>query len=141
MALKIFLDSDVVISSLISSSGAAYLLINHIKNLELYISNLSLKELEVVVERLKIDKNLLTELVNNRFQKVALKDANEKIKHQYKDYVLDIDDAHIVAGAKEAQVRFLISYNLRHYKLDKIKEDFGIIVLTPAQFLQYLRSQ
>lgn len=140
MALQIFLDSDVIISSLISSAGAAYLLINNVKDLELYISNLSLKELEIVIERLNIEKNLLTELVSKRLQKVDLKGSSEKIKHQYKDYVLDIDDTHIVAGAEESQVRFLISYNLRHYKLDKIKEDFGIIVLTPAQFLQYLRS-
>ncbi len=140
MALKVFIDSDVVISSLISSEGAAYLLINNVLDLELYISNLSLKELEVVAERLKLEKNLLTELVSKRFQKVDLKDSNEKIKHLFDDYVLDIDDAHIAAGAKEGKVRFLISYNLRHYKLDKIKKDFGIIVLTPAQFLQYLRS-
>ena len=140
MTLQVFLDSDVVISSLISSSGAAYLLINSVKGLELYISNLSLKELKIVVERLSLDKNILTEVIDNRFQKVDLKDSNEKIKEQYGDYVLDIDDAHIVAGARTSQVRFLISYNLRHYKLDKIKEDFRIIVLTPAQFLQYLRS-
>ncbi len=140
MTLKIFLDSDVVISSLISNSGAAYLLINNVKDLDLYISNLSQIELEIVVERLSIDKNLLIEVVNNRFQKVNLEESNETIKEQYGDYVLDINDAHIVAGANKGQVRFLISYNLRHYKLDKIKADFGVIALTPAQFLQYLRS-
>ncbi len=140
MTLKIFLDSDVVITSLISDSGAAHLLINNVKDLELYISNLSLIELEIIVERLNIDKNLLIEVVNNRFQKVKLEKSNEKIKEQYGDYVLDINDAHIVAGANKGQVRFLITYNLRHYKLDKIKGDFGVIVLTPAQFLQYLRS-
>ncbi len=140
MAFKIFLDSDVIISSLISSSSAAYLLINNVKDLELYISNLSVKELEIVTERLILDEEQLTQIINSRCQKVDLKDSNKKIKDKYNNYILDINDAHIVAGAKEAKVRFLISYNLRHYKLDKIKEDFGVIVLTPAQFLQYLRS-
>ena len=140
MAFKTFLDSDVIISSLISSSGAAYLLINNVQDLELHISNLSVKELEIVVERLNLGKDQFNQIISNRCQKVELKDSNQKIKEKYKDYVLDIDDAHIISGAKEAKVRFLISYNLRHYKLDKIKADFGIIVMTPAQLLQYLRS-
>lgn len=141
MALKLFLDSDVIISSFLSSSGAAYLLIHDVGELDLYISNLSLKELSIVVDRLEIDKNLLNQVIAKRIQETTLKNSNKVIRAKYSDYVLDINDAHIVAGAKESQVRFLITYNLRHYKSDKIKEDFGIIVLTPAQFLQYLRSQ
>ncbi|MDE2025262.1 MAG: hypothetical protein KGJ07_02110 [Patescibacteria group bacterium] len=42
---------------------------------------------------------------------VQLKDSISTIKTEFAQYVLDIDDAHIAAGAKEAQVQFLISYN------------------------------
>ena len=45
MPLKVFVDSDVIISSLISSTGAACILLNQ-KDLDLFISNVSLKELE-----------------------------------------------------------------------------------------------
>lgn len=140
MAFRIFLDSDVVISSLISSSGAAYLLINQVENLKLHISNFSLKELEVVTDRLRIERNQLMQVINGRCKTINLKESNKKLKKKYTSYVLDINDAHIVAGSKAAGVRFLVSYNLKHYKLDRIKTDFGIIVLTPAQLLQYLRS-
>lgn len=140
MAFQIFLDSDIIISSLISSSGAAYFLINNVKDLELYISNFSLKELEIVAERLGIDRNQLIQVTGSRCKKIDLKESNKDIKKKYLDYVLDIKDAHIIAGSKKARVRFLVSYNLRHYKLDRTKKDFGIIVLTPAQLLQYLRS-
>lgn len=140
MTLKVFLDSDVVISSLISSLGAAYLLIRNTKDLELFISNLSLKELEEVTVRLNLDKNFLLSLVRANFRILELKTTNRKLKEKYKDYVLDPDDAHILAGAIEGKVRFLISYNIRHFKTDKIKRDFNIFVLTPGHFIQYLRS-
>ena len=52
----------------------------------------------------------------------------------------DPNDAHIIAGAVKAKAQFLLTYNLKDYKIDKIKKDFGIIVTTPAKFLQYLRS-
>lgn len=139
MASRIFLDSDVIVSSLISSSGAAYFLINKTQDLETYISNLSLKELEVVMKRLSIDKTRLLKTVS-KCKKVDLKWSNEDLKKEYQDYVFDTNDAHIVAGSRKTKVAFLISYNLRDYNLNKIKQDFGIIVLTPAQFLQYLRS-
>lgn len=64
----------------------------------------------------------------------------EKIHKDFKDYTWDPDDAHIVAGAAEAKTKFLLTYNIRHFNIQKIKEDFDITVLTPAQYLQYLRS-
>ena len=62
------------------------------------------------------------------------------LKKIYGGYVSDIKDIHIVAGAVISKADFLISYNLKHYHQDKIKQDFKIILLTPARFLQYLRS-
>lgn len=140
MALKIFLDSDVVISSLISNLGAAYLLIHSTKDLERFISNLSLKELEEVAPRLNLDRNSFLNLVKANLKTLELETTNIKLKEKYKDYVLDPDDAHILAGAIEGKVKFLISYNIRHYKVDKIRKDFNMFILTPGHFIQYLRS-
>ncbi len=50
------------------------------------------------------------------------------------------NDAHIVLGAKQAKGKFLVTYNIKHFLVEKIREDVGIIVLTPAFLLQYLRS-
>lgn len=137
--MRVFTDSDVVISSLISKKGAAYLLINQ-SNLKLFVSNYSKEELERVVDRLDLSKNKLKSLLKRKFKTVKLVSELEKIKEQFIDYVLDSNDAHIVAGAKKAKSRFLISYNIRHYKQEKIIKDFNIIVTTPAKLLQYLRS-
>lgn len=140
MPHTLFADSDVVISSILSSTGAAYLLIHQTKGIKLYISNLSQKELEIVATRLKISQNELIVLLKNRFDIVDLKLTHEETSKEYKNYVSDINDAHIIFGAKEAKVRFLITYNLKDYKIEKIKQDFNILVMTPGQFIQYLRS-
>ncbi|MDD5147398.1 MAG: PIN domain-containing protein [Candidatus Daviesbacteria bacterium] len=140
MFKKVFIDSDVVISSLISSSGAANLLLSSITNLKLYISNVSQKELIEVADRLGLDQTELKNLLKRSFKKVYLKQQLKEIKVKYSEYIVDQDDAHIIAGAKKAKVNYLISYNTKHFKIDKIKEDFNIMVMAPANFLQYLRS-
>lgn len=140
MLLKVFVDSDVVISSLISSTGAAFLLLNQTKDLNLFVSNISIKELQEVSERLDLDQEQLKNLINNRFTVVQLKETIQQIKTTYLKYVLDTDDTHIVAGARIEKVQFLISYNTKHFKADRLKDDFNITLMTPANFLQYLRS-
>lgn len=138
--MRIFIDSDVVISSLISSSGAAYFLLNQ-SQMRPVISSISLMELRIVVKRMKIESEKLETLVKNNFEVFPLPKELGEIKEEYVQYVIDIDDAHIVAGAHSAKVKYLISYNLKHFKKDKMKNELGLILLTPALFLQYLRSQ
>lgn len=137
--LKVFVDSDVVISSLISETGAAHLLINQ-TDLEPIISNFSTEEQEIVVERLELDKGDWNKLVKTKFQTISLKESKANLIKQFNQYVHDINDAHIVAGAKKSKVKFLITYNIRDFKSEAIKQKLGITILTPARFLQYLRS-
>ena len=137
--ITVFVDSDVVISSLISKLGAAYFLINE-TSLKFFISNISLKELKVVVKKLGLKNEALERLVKKQFYITSLKTDLKKIEEKYKDYVMDINDSHIIAGVVKSKVKFLITYNLRHFNVDKIKRDFDILIMTPARFLQYLRS-
>jgi predicted nucleic acid-binding protein len=137
--IRVFVDSDVIISSLISEFGAAYFLLNNTKSVELYISNLSILELERVVKRLNIKSDVLNTFIATRLTTVKIDLPYLKIQQQFSDYVRDTHDAHIVAGAKKARADFLISYNIRHFVPEKLREDFQIILLTPGLFLQYLR--
>ena len=135
-----FVDSDVVISSLLSKKGASFFLF-HLTKISLFISSLSIKELEIVVKRLNINRQKLNSLIEKRLKVVILKETKEIIKKKYQNYVLDQNDAHVIAGAVAAKTKFLLTYNLKHYKKEKIKDDFDIIIFPPAAFLQYLRSQ
>ena len=137
--MKVFVDSDVIISSLLSEKGAAYLLLKS-DNITPIISNISRNEIEIVVERLNIDQSKLKKLLK-QLKRINLPLTLDKVEKKFSQYVTVIYDAHIVAGAIEGRVTFLITYNIRHFKIDKIKEDLNIIVMTPGQFIQYLRSR
>lgn len=137
--VKIFVDSDVVVSSLISTKGAAHLLLNEQES-DFVISDFSKVELERVVNELNLSRNKPRNLIKKRLKIIKLETDLEKMKKDFQNYTSDVDDTHIVAGAAKAKVRFLLTYNIKHFHRQKISEDFGITVLTPAQYLQYLRS-
>lgn len=139
MTKKVFVDSDIIISSLISSKGAAHLLLKEQKG-NFIISNISKKELEKVVKRLRLEQSQLQNLIKNSLKTVNLREEIRVIKEKFKGYTSDLNDTHIVAGAAKSKARFLLTYNIRHFSAQRIKEDFNITVLTPAQYLQYLRS-
>jgi len=138
--LRVFVDSDVVISSLISSSGAAFLLLNQSKKHKLLVSNISVKEMRIVVLRMRLGISKLDELLEERLIIIKLKQKAVEFRKTYGNYVTDVNDAHIVAGAVIAKAKFLITYNVRHYKTEKIRSKLEIVILTPAKYLQYLRS-
>lgn len=138
--IKVFVDSDVLISSLISQSGAANMLVQQRTDLKLFISNLSVTECIRVANRLGLEEAKLKKLIEDRLNVIDLGKENQDIKTGYQKYTYDPNDAHIVAGGDKAKASFLISYNIRHFKADKIKSELGIIILKPANLLQYLRS-
>jgi predicted nucleic acid-binding protein len=138
--MRVFVDSDVIISSLLSTQGAAYLLL-HTAPLTPIISDVSLQEIRTVASRLGIEKNAVAALVKDRLTVQALTHSPEEIQQAFASFVTDPNDAHIVAGAKSATARFLITYNLKHYRRDIIQEQLGVTIIPPARFLQFLRSR
>lgn len=138
--ITVFADSDVIISSLLSKTGASYLLLQS-KKTNLTISDLSIKELDRVVNKLRIN----TENLKNRIEALKIivdtKKTTKAIEKEFGEYTSHKDDSHVVFGAIKSKAKFLITYNLKHYKRDKIKDELGVLVMTPALFLQYLRSR
>ena len=116
------------------------MLLHSAEGVELYVSNFSVEELEKVVNRLKLDSEILRNVLGSRLSSVKINQPYKKVQQEFDNYVRGADDAHIVAGAKEASVMFLVSYNVRHFESEKLRQDFQIILLTPGLFLQYLRS-
>lgn len=136
--LTVFFDSDVIISSLISKKGASFILVNN-KKITKYISNISLKEIKIVIKRMKLNLRSFESILVS-FEIIKIKDNLDEIKNKYNKFVTDKNDAHIICGVKESMANFLITYNLKHFNKDLIKQNLKIITFTPALFLQYLRS-
>ncbi len=137
--IRVFLDSDVVISSLLSSKGASYALIQLKNRVTRFISSYSLRETELVLDRMGISSEKLTPM-KKQVSIVSVSKSNENIKKEYSLFVLDENDSHIVAGAVEAKAHYLVTYNAKHFKREDIRKEFSIQVISPGLFLQYLRS-
>ena len=138
--VNVFLDSDVVVSSLISNNGASYQLVYN-NNVICFISNISYQELLLVVKKLKLDDNKLKIVTKKRFKIIRIVENLKKIKIRYRIFTKDLNDTHIVAGAVESKANFLITYNIKDFEINKIKEKFNIKIMTPGTFLQFLRSK
>ena len=131
--IKILIDTDVLISSLLSETGAAHWILNNEIDIAIFSSDLILTEVEKIRSRLGIANTISNKVFNNILQVTP-----NQLSH-YKNYVYDINDRHVVASADLTNVQYLITYNIKDYNTDKISKDLNIIILTPGNFLQYLR--
>lgn len=138
--MRIFIDSDVVIASILSERGASYFLLHAPLHVDRYISNYSLSELSVVIKRKSLDYNSLDMLLASGVEVFQMRENLNSIKRKFNKYTLDIDDCHIIAGCINSSSTFLITHNTKHYKTELIKRDFGIITMKPGRFLQYVRG-
>lgn len=137
--IKVFLDTDVLISALLSQKGASFILINK-TGIKKIISKTIIEELNEVSKRENISKAKGLAILK-KTKKTLLLLSKEKLLKTYSKYVFDEEDSHVVAGAHISKSDFLLTYNIRHYHVVKIKNDLGIKVVRPGDFLQYLRSQ
>lgn len=137
--IQVFLDSDVIISSLLSKTGASHEIAKNSK-VNKIISKFVEREIKEVSKRLKIKKTNVKKVLQNTKQ-VSIDLTKENIVKKYKKYVFHEQDSHVVAGAYKSKSRFLLTHNTRHYKVNKIRNELGILVMKPGYFLQYLRSR
>lgn len=137
--IKVFLDTDVVISALLSETGASYKLLNDTRFKKI-ISKIIVKEINEVSRRENIRKDAVR-TITKKTKLTPLSLSKEKLLKMYSKYVFDAEDSHVVAGAYISKSDFLLTHNIRHYHVIKIKNDLGIKVIRPGEFLQYLRSR
>ncbi|OGG14054.1 hypothetical protein A3D77_00920 [Candidatus Gottesmanbacteria bacterium RIFCSPHIGHO2_02_FULL_39_11] len=135
--MNISLDSDVVISSLLSHTGASFHLFTLKNNFSFAISSIQIQEIDRSCVELGVPKDKFQQ---NTMPFLKVIPVEKKIK-KYERFVNDIFDSHVVAGATFHKSSFLLTYNLKDYKKEIIKKELGITILTPGLFLQFLRSQ
>lgn len=134
---KVFLDSNVLVSALLSSKGASFEIIRN-THIQKITSKAVKKEVEEATKRLGINPY---PVIYEDIKIISLNLEKDKISKTYSKYVLDIEDSHVVAGAHKAESHFLLTHNIKHYQTIKIRNSLSIIVMKPGIFLQYLRSQ
>lgn len=137
--IPVFLDTDVIISSLLSQTGASFAII-HNPAISKQISLSIKQELREVATRLNLNPDQ-THFVLEQCHMHTLNLTKAPLINKYARYVIDPEDMHVVAGSHLTKSKFLLTHNLKHYQIDAIAQKLGIVVMKPGQFLQYLRSQ
>ena len=137
MKPRVYLDSDVIISALISQTGAAFLIIRS-PQLIRYHSSSQVQEISQVIKRLHLNPQNFS-LISQQNLKLIKLPLTTPLS-QYAPYTTDVFDRPIVAGAHKAKARFLVTYNRKHYSAEALKRDLGITLLSPGQLLQNLRN-
>jgi len=139
--LRVFLDSNVIFSGLHSSEGPSGVILEHFINgkLTVVISQQVLEEVvrtikEKVPDALLALKRLLTsvpvEIVKNP--------TPAEIAHWAEK--IHPEDAAILAAAIAAQPDYFITGDKGFLKNHYIEQRSGLHILTPAQFLGYLKA-
>lgn len=144
MRMRLFLDSSVFISALISNTGASaqILALCEARLLEIYISDEVEEEVFNVFDR-KFPE--LKPLFNDLLKTVKLKrikTAKDKISKEVASWIKDPKDVKILMGAKKAEVDYLVTLDKRHFiKDEKVSEKSGLTILTPGDFLNQFYSE
>ena len=141
--IKVFLDSSAVITGIISSSGAARVLLVMSENgqIETFIS-----EHVIVESERSLARKVPTALPEFR---QTIKDARPKIiqnptqkeieKNLY--LIADPEDVPILLAAMKAHVDYLATHNRKHFIDDpKVAERSGIRIGTPGDVLAWIRE-
>jgi predicted nucleic acid-binding protein len=141
--IKVFLDSSAVIAGVISSSGAARVLLVMSENgqIETFISEQVITESERSIAR-KVPEALpeLRQTLKDAKLKVIENPTQKEIEKSLY-LIADPDDVPILLAAMNAHVDFLATHNRKHFLDDpKVAEKSGIKIGTPGDALAWIRE-
>lgn len=134
--IRVYLDTDTIIAAIIQPRGTTA---NLLKNTHLikYLSNTSRAEIKEVVHRKQLSLTIAMEIMAQcRSVIIQQSDYTDSRK-----YVSDPGDMHIITSTRKTKSLFLITYNLKHFKINQIHKELDIVVFSPAQLIQYLSSK
>ncbi|ACK70729.1 PilT protein domain protein [Gloeothece citriformis PCC 7424] len=134
---QLVLDTNIILSGLRSKKGASYKLLNLLndRRLQINISTTLIFEYEQILKREYKDLELSLEDIDDIINAICAIANQHKIFYLWRPLAKDPNDDFLIDLAIEAQADFIISYNKKD--LEPV-EKFGILILTPKQFLQLI---
>ena len=134
MTPKIVIDTNVIISALLSRRGASFRLISLIDKgyFDFYLSVPLVLEYEEVLIRLLPKLALTRKDVGNFLDYVCKVGKHQQIFFLWRPYLKDPKDDMVLELTFNASCRYLVSFNLKDFKGS---DSFGIKALTPKDFL------
>ena len=129
-SLTVFLDSSVIISALISSTGGSHKIIQTAKSpaIKLITSRYVVAEIAKHFPGFKLAKNIH-----------MFPNPNQEIINKFTSITPDPQDAPILAGAVTSAADILVSLDKKHILIPKVKKYLKPVkVYNPQQFWRYL---
>jgi predicted nucleic acid-binding protein len=138
--LRAVLDTNVIYSALYSTAGASHELLQRLSDgrWQLVLSNTLCTEYEEVLGREASTLGLTMSEIGSFLDDLCALAERWHLKTAWIPILNDPDDEAQVHLASEAEVEYIVSYNVRH--LDPAQQ-LGIAVLTPKEFLTILKNQ
>jgi predicted nucleic acid-binding protein len=142
--IKVFLDSSALIAGVISSTGAARILLvmSETGQIEVFISEHVIAESERALAR-KVPHALpeFRQSIRDAQPKIVQNPTQKEIRdHLY--LIGDPGDVPILLAAMKAKVDYLATHNRRHFLDDAaVAEKTGLKIGTPGDVLAWLREK
>jgi len=134
---RIVIDTNVFISALRSKRGASYKLLFE-TDVSLFVSNIStplILEYESVARREMARLTVTAAQVDTILDSICKTAEACTVSFRWRPFLKDPGDDFILELAVQSQSRYIITYNKTHFAG---VEQFGIVLLTPQEFLQLL---
>jgi putative PIN family toxin of toxin-antitoxin system len=139
MQLRAIMDTNVFLSALWSTRGAAFEIFAELRRgrWQMVLSNHLLFEYEEIGKRHAVEMGLTLEDIDEVLDALCAAAEQRQLQPAWVPRLTDPDDEPLLQMAVEAQVPLIVTRNTGHLKP---AEAFGIEVLTPAEFLARLRK-
>lgn len=132
---QIVVDTNVLVSGLRSKLGASYKLLSSLKDVrwQINVSTTLVFEYEEILKGERDSLGLSLNEIEDLWDSVCAIANLRSIFFLWRPMATDPDDDFLIDLAVESQADFIVSFNKKD--LQQV-ERFGIVVLTPKEFLQ-----
>jgi putative PIN family toxin of toxin-antitoxin system len=143
--MKIVLDTDVVLSSLLSRRGASHKVIRWLaegyasdQRRFTVVSNTQIVEFSAVLKRKEhLERSGLSPLEVEAFiDALVLISHRQKISYLWRPFLKDVNDDMVLETAFNANADYIVTHNFKDFK--NVESTFGIKVVTPQTLLKKL---
>ena len=139
--MRVFFDASVIIAALLSPNGGSSQLLKYIK-LGKIVGIISQTVIEEILEEDKFRKIKKSKEEIERFiakSKLIVRKSITTGEIEPYQGLVDIEDAHLIAGAKLTRCRYLVTLDKKHLLRPDIQEKFlPLKIVSPGQLLEEL---
>jgi putative PIN family toxin of toxin-antitoxin system len=134
---QIVVDTNVLVAGLRSNRGASYKLLTILNDArwQVNISTTLIFEYEEILKRSSLELGLSFPDIDAIIRGICSISNQRQIFYVWRPTSTDPDDDFLIDLAVKAQAEFLVTYNQRNLQP---AERFGIKVVSPKQFLQFI---